>query len=144
MTISSARSRMAFMRWSQTRGSRALRDSVTPSTAGWGSAIPLSLGMSYPWILPPSHMAALRFWGIRGAVTRVPSRMGRSFLMKRRYGGWALKRSLRYKDASKKKRYDWVICRFSGAEPLLRMAAEADSGEKAEQLIGKWKELLSL
>ena len=38
----------------------------------------------------------------------------------------------------------WVICRFSGTEPLLRMAAEADSGEKAENLIAKWKELLSL
>ena len=38
----------------------------------------------------------------------------------------------------------WVICRFSGTEPLLRMAAEADSGEKADQLIAKWKELLSL
>lgn len=38
----------------------------------------------------------------------------------------------------------WVICRFSGTEPLLRMAAEADSGEKAEELIAKWKGLLSL
>ena len=38
----------------------------------------------------------------------------------------------------------WVICRFSGTEPLLRMAAEAESGEKAEALIGKWRELLSL
>ena len=38
----------------------------------------------------------------------------------------------------------WVICRFSGTEPLLRMAAEADSGEQAERSIGKWKELLSL
>ena len=38
----------------------------------------------------------------------------------------------------------WVICRFSGTEPLLRMAAEADSGDMAEKLIGKWKDLLSL
>ena len=38
----------------------------------------------------------------------------------------------------------WVICRFSGTEPLLRMAAEADSADKAEGLIGKWKELMSL
>ena len=38
----------------------------------------------------------------------------------------------------------WVICRFSGTEPLLRMAAEADSADKTEGLIGKWKELLSL
>ena len=38
----------------------------------------------------------------------------------------------------------WVICRFSGTEPLLRMAAEAETGEKAETLIAKWRELLSL
>ena len=38
----------------------------------------------------------------------------------------------------------WVICRFSGTEPLLRMAAEADSGEKAEALIESWRALLSL
>ena len=38
----------------------------------------------------------------------------------------------------------WVICRFSGTEPLLRMASEAETGEKAEALIGKWRELLSL
>ena len=38
----------------------------------------------------------------------------------------------------------WVICRFSGTEPLLRMAAEAGSGEKADALIRKWKELLDL
>ncbi len=38
----------------------------------------------------------------------------------------------------------WVICRFSGTEPLLRMAAEAETDEKAEALIGKWRELLSL
>ena len=38
----------------------------------------------------------------------------------------------------------WVICRVSGTEPLLRMAAEADTEERAEGLIGKWRELLSL
>ena len=38
----------------------------------------------------------------------------------------------------------WVICRFSGTEPLLRMAAEAETDEKAEALIGKWREILSL
>ena len=38
----------------------------------------------------------------------------------------------------------WVICRFSGTEPLLRMAAEAESGERAEALIAKWRALLSL
>ena len=38
----------------------------------------------------------------------------------------------------------WVICRFSGTEPLLRMASEAETGEQAEALIGKWRALLSL
>ena len=38
----------------------------------------------------------------------------------------------------------WVICRFSGTEPLLRMASEAETGEEAEALIGKWRALLSL
>ena len=38
----------------------------------------------------------------------------------------------------------WVICRFSGTEPLLRMAAEAETGEQAEAYICRWKELLSL
>ncbi len=38
----------------------------------------------------------------------------------------------------------WVICRFSGTELLLRMAAEADSPERAESYIRAWRELLSL
>ncbi len=38
----------------------------------------------------------------------------------------------------------WVICRFSGTEPLLRMAAEADSGERAEGYIAAWRALLAL
>ena len=38
----------------------------------------------------------------------------------------------------------WVICRFSGTEPLLRMAAEAESGEQAEGYIAKWRALLEL
>ena len=38
----------------------------------------------------------------------------------------------------------WVICRFSGTEPLLRMAAEAETGAKAESYIDAWKELLTL
>lgn len=38
----------------------------------------------------------------------------------------------------------WVICRFSGTEPLLRMAAEAESGEQADQYIGAWQNLLEL
>ena len=38
----------------------------------------------------------------------------------------------------------WVICRFSGTEPLLRMAAEAESDAHAEQLIDAWRDLLKL
>ena len=38
----------------------------------------------------------------------------------------------------------WVICRFSGTEPLLRMAAEAESGEQAEDYIRAWSSLLNL
>jgi alpha-D-glucose phosphate-specific phosphoglucomutase len=38
----------------------------------------------------------------------------------------------------------WVICRFSGTEPLLRMAAEAAGGEQAQHYIETWREFLSL
>ena len=38
----------------------------------------------------------------------------------------------------------WVICRFSGTEPLLRMAAESAGGEQAEAYIRKWRERLAL
>ena len=38
----------------------------------------------------------------------------------------------------------WVICRFSGTEPLLRMAAEAETGATAESYINAWKRLLKL
>ena len=38
----------------------------------------------------------------------------------------------------------WVICRFSGTEPLLRMAAEAGSAAQADSYIAAWKELLKL
>ena len=38
----------------------------------------------------------------------------------------------------------WVICRFSGTEPLLRMAAEAESAERADALIAAWRALLEL
>ena len=38
----------------------------------------------------------------------------------------------------------WVICRFSGTEPLLRMAAEACSAALADSYITAWKELLKL
>ncbi len=38
----------------------------------------------------------------------------------------------------------WVICRFSGTEPLLRMAAEAESAEQAQRYLSAWKAFLSL
>ncbi|MBR1781827.1 MAG: phosphoglucomutase/phosphomannomutase family protein [Oscillospiraceae bacterium] len=38
----------------------------------------------------------------------------------------------------------WVICRFSGTEPLLRMAAEADDGDQAQRYIAAWRGLLEL
>ena len=38
----------------------------------------------------------------------------------------------------------WVICRFSGTEPLLRMAAEAATRQQARDYICRWKELLEL
>ena len=38
----------------------------------------------------------------------------------------------------------WVICRFSGTEPLLRMAAESASQEKAQADVDAWREFLGL
>ena len=38
----------------------------------------------------------------------------------------------------------WVICRFSGTEPLLRMAAEAIDGSQAAGYIEAWRSLLQL
>lgn len=38
----------------------------------------------------------------------------------------------------------WVICRFSGTEPLLRMAAEAATRQQARNCIRRWRELLEL
>lgn len=38
----------------------------------------------------------------------------------------------------------WVICRFSGTEPLLRMAAEGQTEEQARRHIRYWKEFLAL
>ncbi len=38
----------------------------------------------------------------------------------------------------------WVICRFSGTEPLLRMAAESGREGQAEAYIRTWKEALGL
>ncbi len=36
----------------------------------------------------------------------------------------------------------WVICRFSGTEPLLRMAAEAETAEQAEGYLKAWQDYL--
>ena len=38
----------------------------------------------------------------------------------------------------------WVICRFSGTEPLLRIAAEAGTVRQAQEYIRCWKEMLGL
>ena len=37
----------------------------------------------------------------------------------------------------------WVICRFSGTEPLLRIAAEGTSPEQAQSYIGLWREFVN-
>lgn len=38
----------------------------------------------------------------------------------------------------------WVICRFSGTEPLLRMAAEGNTGHQARNYIRLWRDMLEL
>ncbi len=38
----------------------------------------------------------------------------------------------------------WVICRFSGTEPLLRMCAEMPQEQDAQSCIGIWREFLEL
>ena len=38
----------------------------------------------------------------------------------------------------------WVICRFSGTEPLLRIAAEGNKPEQVTQYIQLWQEMLKL
>ena len=38
----------------------------------------------------------------------------------------------------------WVICRFSGTEPLLRIAAEGNTTRQAQEYISCWKEMLQL
>lgn len=38
----------------------------------------------------------------------------------------------------------WIICRFSGTEPLLRMASEGNTSAEAHELIRIWKNSLSL
>ena len=46
--------------------------------------------------------------------------------------------SLYFEDGS------WVICRFSGTEPLLRMAAEGEKPGQAKEYIRIWSEALGL
>ena len=38
----------------------------------------------------------------------------------------------------------WVICRFSGTEPLLRIAAEGNTPEQAKRYVRAWKEFLNI
>jgi phosphomannomutase len=38
----------------------------------------------------------------------------------------------------------WVICRFSGTEPLLRIAAEGSTLEQAKGYVRAWKEFLEI
>ena len=38
----------------------------------------------------------------------------------------------------------WVICRFSGTEPLLRLAAEGNTDQQAQNHIHSWKAFLKL
>ena len=38
----------------------------------------------------------------------------------------------------------WVICRFSGTEPLLRIAAEGNTKEQAQSYVRAWKEFLEI
>lgn len=38
----------------------------------------------------------------------------------------------------------WVICRFSGTEPLLRLAAEGNTDLQAQKLLESWKTFLEL
>ena len=38
----------------------------------------------------------------------------------------------------------WIICRFSGTEPLLRMAAEGNTGTQAKRYIRVWQNALGL
>ncbi|MBE7074201.1 MAG: phosphoglucomutase/phosphomannomutase family protein [Clostridiales bacterium] len=39
---------------------------------------------------------------------------------------------------------NWSLIRFSGTEPILRIVAEADSGEECQMIIKDWEELLKL
>ncbi len=57
-----------------------------------------------------------------------------------------LPESIRWEDGCKIRFPDgsWVICRFSGTEPLLRMAAEADTAARAQKWIQAWQAMLEL
>ena len=55
-------------------------------------------------------------------------------------------RSVSYEDGCKVTFTDgsWVICRFSGTEPVLRIAAEGNTRHQAGNLIQLWRSLLKL
>ena len=55
-------------------------------------------------------------------------------------------RSVSYEDGCKVTFTDgsWVICRFSGTEPVLRIAAEGNTRHQAQNLIQLWRSLLKL
>ena len=38
----------------------------------------------------------------------------------------------------------WIICRFSGTEPLLRMAAEGNTPDQAGSYVRLWRDALGL
>ena len=38
----------------------------------------------------------------------------------------------------------WVICRFSGTEPVLRIAAEGNTPSQAKKYIQLWQDVLGL
>lgn len=48
------------------------------------------------------------------------------------------RRKVFFKDGS------WIICRFSGTEPLLRMAAEGETRAQALDYIHIWRKALDL
>ena len=54
--------------------------------------------------------------------------------------------SVDFTDGCKIRFFDgsWVICRFSGTEPLLRLAAEGNSADQARGYVRAWKEFLEI
>ena len=52
--------------------------------------------------------------------------------------------SIRWNDGCKVRFSDgtWVICRFSGTEPLLRIAAEGNTPEQVQTYLRKWQEYI--